>query len=186
MWLFLTVILPLVAGWGVNQALERHKQHKKHVQAAEVDGFDASNIDAAYGDVSDLSYFEVQHHCRGKGKVICPISAYCPGGTARYDALEGDHWAAVGDAFNEWISVGSANGKLCEKHSERLSRAPEWGLLHRAKGAAKGTVVLCCTEPALPPVPLDAEEQAVFAQLSYWDKPGRANPTLCDMAKVHR
>ena len=65
-----------------------------------------------------------------------------------------------------------------------MSHTPEWGLLHKAKGAARGTVVLCCAEPLLPPVPLDAEEQAVFAQLAYWDKPGRANPTLHDMAKV--
>jgi len=76
------------------------------------------------------SYQESLDFCNDYSQYIpCPYDAYCPKGMGKLMGGiqdDGESWAAVIDAPNDWVQVGQ--GGECSLYSESENELPRWGI----------------------------------------------------------
>lgn len=91
------------------------------------------------------TYQESKDFCNKlNGYIPCPYLVYCPGeGKKVFGGRRGDgeSWAAVNDADNEWVQVGA--GGECNLYSTTEGEKPGWGLTGKNNEEITRHI-LCC------------------------------------------
>ena len=98
-------------------------------------------------DAGVLSWAGAQAVCQREGKRLCSIAQVCGSDTTPDPGLlPGDHWLAVSDGDNEWVSIGNAYpSRLCKSHTQVAGSTPGWGKTSGYPTNAP-TMFTCCRQ----------------------------------------
>jgi len=100
---------------------------------------------------SGQTYAEALTWCDSHDHYIpCPYEVYCPNETTLLAGImdkDGESWAPVINADNEWVQVGNAAGRECDLYSTLYGKPPDWGSEENDGGLDNEEItrhIMCC------------------------------------------